>query len=156
MNWRIFCLAFDNSWRADLARAWCRRRALGWCRASDFWAARSRARWALATGLLALAAIQNHRLGLGYRALQYIIAQVRCGRAFRLEHILAQVRLRWARRNARLEHILAHVRFTTRGARRAHGARIRASTGCLFLTDIAIRPDTRSSFETLRLAKRAI
>jgi hypothetical protein len=77
------------------ARGW--DRALGRFRALDFGATRAGARGALAFGLGALAAVQNCGHWFRNRALQYIIAQIWNGRAFCLEHILAQIRLRRAR-----------------------------------------------------------
>lgn len=71
-----------------MTRAGCGRWALGRCRALDLRAARTRAGRALATGLVALGAVQNDGLRLGYATLEYIVAQIRDRRALSLEHVL--------------------------------------------------------------------
>jgi hypothetical protein len=93
----ILSLALDNCRRAHLtgARGWWW--ALGRFSALDLGATRARARRALTLGFVALAAVQNCWHWLRNRALQYIVAQIWNWRAFRLEHILAQIRLRRAR-----------------------------------------------------------
>ena len=77
MNGRIFGLTLDYSGRASLARTGRRRRALGRLRAPDFRAARARARRALTTGLITLATVENYWLGLRNAALEHIVAEVR-------------------------------------------------------------------------------
>jgi hypothetical protein len=138
LNGGILGLAFDDSGRADLTRARCGRRALGRRRALYFRATGAGARGAVAFGLVALRAIKNYRLGFGYRTLEYIIAQIRNRGAFRLKHILAQIRLCGARGYRRLEDIGAQVWLAARGAGRAYGARIRAATRRDFITCLAL------------------
>ncbi len=97
LNGGILGLAFNNSGRADLTRARCGRGALGRRRALHFRATGARARRTVALGLIALGTVKNYWLGFRNGTLEYIIAQIRNRRTFRLEHILAEVRLGGAR-----------------------------------------------------------
>jgi hypothetical protein len=119
--------------RADRSRARSRRRALRSRRAFHIRAARARARRALTTLLLTGTVVNDDGLRLGNTALQDVLAEVGCGRALSLQHILAHIRASRARRDCALQDILAQVRFTTRracGSRRCPtGARAGLSTG---------------------------
>jgi hypothetical protein len=85
----ILSLTLDYRRRACLARAGSRRGTLGGLRALNLRAAGTRARRALTTWLIALAAVKNYWLGLRNTALEHIVAEIRYRRALRLQHILA-------------------------------------------------------------------
>ena len=107
--------------RADRSRARSRRRALRSRRAFHIRAARARARRALTTLLLTGTVVNDDGLRLGNTALQDVLAEVGCGRALSLQHVLAHIGALRARRNCTFQDIFAKVGLA---ARRADWARI--------------------------------
>ena len=122
-------LALDGGGRAHGARAGRggRARLRRW--ALDFGATRARAGRALAGLLGAGRSVDDNRLLLGNTALQYVLAEIRHGRALGLQHVLREVRALRARGYGRLENVLAHIRlFTGRADELAYATAARAST----------------------------
>jgi len=72
------------------------------------------ARWAFSLGLIALGAIQNHRLGLRNRRFENIVTQVRNRRHLRFQDILAQIGYLGARRDRALKNIATHIWLSAR------------------------------------------
>ena len=107
-GFRFFSLAFHNSLRACCAGARRAGRTDCWRRASDLWAAWTRARGAFSCRALstrAFACIHNNGLGRRNACLENILRKVSCRRALRLQHVVFQIRHGSTWRNAALQNI---------------------------------------------------
>jgi hypothetical protein len=109
-------LTFYHGRWTDLTRARCRRRTACRSRTFDFGATGPGARWALPLGFIALATIQDDRLGLRDRGLENIVAQIGHRWHLRFKDIISQIGNLGARGHCALEDIAAHVGLPTRGA----------------------------------------
>jgi len=95
-----------------------------------------RARGALALGLVTLGAIQNHRLGLGDRRLEHVVAEVRDRGHFAFQNIVIQIRTGRAPRHSGFQDILGQIWFSARRTV-STGQRISTAAGTGLLTRIA-------------------